>query len=169
MGAVYPQALASADGGSTASVAAGFPRTPESPVWTWARLNKWYGPLPHWARLRVPVLVAYGEEDERDNVPVAESVERLEAALREAEHPSYTIRVLSGSGHALWDPASNSHAPKLRGTILWTCSLRGSVSELAHDSSRHPRRRLKATAQPSGPPTSPHGPSTPPTGARDLR
>lgn len=110
----YALALEAAAGGSAASVAAGFPQTPESPVWTWARLNGWYDPVLHWTQLRVPVFVAYGEEDEGDNVPVSESVQRLEAALQATEHPDYTIRVYPGSGHALWDPASSQHAPKLR-------------------------------------------------------
>jgi pimeloyl-ACP methyl ester carboxylesterase len=115
----YAQALEAAEGGSAASVAAGFPQTQGSPVWTWARLNGWYDPLPHWIRLRIPILVAYGAEDEQDNVPVSESVRRLESALLPAEHPDFTIRVFPGSGHALWDPTSSQgHAPKLRDDLV---------------------------------------------------
>jgi pimeloyl-ACP methyl ester carboxylesterase len=92
----YAQALEAAEGGSAASVAAGFPQTQGSPAWTWARLN-----------------------GEQDNVPVSESVRRLESALLPAEHPDFTIRVFPGSGHALWDPTSSQgHAPKLRDDLV---------------------------------------------------
>ena len=114
----YARALEAARERPSADVAAGFPQTPDSPVWTWARLNGRYDPIPYWQHLDVPVLVVYGEEDEKDNVPVAESVERLRSALSASGHRDYTIRVFPGSGHALWDPASSPHAPRLREDFL---------------------------------------------------
>lgn len=112
----YVRALEAAGMGAAAEVAAGFPQTPESPVWTWARLNGTYDPLPYWVRVDRPILVVYGAEDEQDNVPVSKSVRRLEAALSTAETPDYTISVFPEAGHGLWDPASHhSHEPKLLG------------------------------------------------------
>ncbi|MBW3661327.1 MAG: serine hydrolase, partial [Gemmatimonadetes bacterium] len=102
--APYAAALEAAEGTPWAPVADGFPQTPDSPVWTWARLNGAYDPIPYWKRLDVPILVLYGEEDESDNVPVAESVRRLEAALEEAGHEDYRIRVIPGAGHGIWAP-----------------------------------------------------------------
>lgn len=111
----YAVALRQAEGSAIARIAAGFPQTPDSPVWSWARLNGYYDPIPHWAEVRVPILVAYGQEDEKDNVPVAESVRRLRSALAGAGHPDFTIRVFPGSGHGLWEPGhEHRHHPELR-------------------------------------------------------
>ncbi|MGH7572194.1 MAG: alpha/beta hydrolase family protein [Gemmatimonadota bacterium] len=96
----YAQAIESAEGKPWQEIAEGFPDSPQSPIWDWARLNGTYDPIPYWKDVDVPILVAYGEEDEDDNVPVAESVHRLEAAL--AGHDDATIRVFAGAGHALW-------------------------------------------------------------------
>ncbi|HUF12693.1 MAG TPA: serine hydrolase [Longimicrobiales bacterium] len=68
--------------------------------WGWWRGVREFDPLPHWSALDVPVFVAYGSEDEHDNVPVAESVRRLRVALAGRDE---TIRVLEGSGHAIGD------------------------------------------------------------------
>lgn len=110
----YAVALEAAGKGSAAAVAEGFPQASDSPVWTWARLNGSYDPLPFWVQVDRPILVAYGEEDERDNVPVLDSVRRLKAALGAGKKPNYTIRVFPDTGHGLWDPASrHSHEPTL--------------------------------------------------------
>lgn len=98
--APYAAALAAAEGTPWAEVAGGFPDSPESPIWSWVRLVGDFDPVSHWEDVDVPILVAYGEEDEADNVPVAQSVRRLEAAL--ADHGDATIRVFAGTGHALW-------------------------------------------------------------------
>ena len=55
-----------------------------------------------WRALDVPALVIYGAEDERDNVPVTKSVERLRVAdAADGEH-EIEIVVYSDSGHALY-------------------------------------------------------------------
>jgi dipeptidyl aminopeptidase/acylaminoacyl peptidase len=64
-----------------------------------------FDPVPLWAELARPVLVVYGAEDERDNVPVAESVRCLEA-LRAGGREGLDVRVYAGSGHALGDPVT---------------------------------------------------------------
>ncbi len=75
--------------------------------WRW----EWYGrlldfdPLPLWEALARPALILYGAEDEHDNVPVAESVARLER-LRAAGRTNLEFRVYAESGHALEDPAT---------------------------------------------------------------
>lgn len=69
------------------------------PVW-W-ELNGSWDPVPEWSRLEVPALVVYGAEDERDNVPVRRSVERLRAADRESPG-TIRIEVFPGLGHGLF-------------------------------------------------------------------
>jgi hypothetical protein len=99
--ASYSAALERALASSLAPVAAGFPQDRDSWVWEFWRQVGDFDPLESWERLRVPGLVLYGEEDERDNVPVAASVRRL-AGLGEGR--DLTVRVFPGSGHALFDP-----------------------------------------------------------------
>lgn len=96
--------------GSWASVARDFPASPDDWRWAWWRRVIDYDPLPHWRRIAVPAFIAYGELDENDNVPVAESVRRLEQAFRESGHrPNVVIRVFPNSGHALREPGTSVH------------------------------------------------------------
>lgn len=67
------------------------------------RKNGDYDPIPDWERMKCPVLIVYGALDERDNVPVKESVRRLEAA-RARGRVDMTIHVYPDSGHALYEP-----------------------------------------------------------------
>jgi hypothetical protein len=86
-------------------LAAGFPRDPSDWRWDWYERVIDFDPVPVWSELARPVLVVYGAEDERDNVPVARSVRRLEA-LRAGGRAGLDVRVYAGSGHALGDPAT---------------------------------------------------------------
>lgn len=86
-----------------AAIAEGFPATPEAPIWTFLRKVADFDPIPSWLLVDVPVFVAYGAEDERDNVPVAASVERLERAFAATGHDDHEILVLPGLGHGLID------------------------------------------------------------------
>lgn len=70
----------------------------------WWRKNGEFTPLPHWRRLELPTLVVYGAEDERDNVPVAASVARLQ----EARLPDLTVVVYPDSGHGLFEPGTRT-------------------------------------------------------------
>jgi pimeloyl-ACP methyl ester carboxylesterase len=68
----------------------------------WWATNGPIDPVEHWRALDVPALVVYGEDDERDNVPVRRSVERLKSlGLHNLD-----VWVFDGSGHALWEPES---------------------------------------------------------------
>ncbi|MGJ8536595.1 MAG: alpha/beta hydrolase family protein [Parasphingopyxis sp.] len=60
--------------------------------------NADYNPLEHWREWRGPFLIAFGAADEDDNVPVSESVARLDAVPAGAR-PEW--RVYPGVGHAL--------------------------------------------------------------------
>ena len=57
-----------------------------------------FDPLPHWRRVNVPVLAAFGEGDE--NVPVEESVKRL----RGLNNSHISIKVYPQGGHGIVDP-----------------------------------------------------------------
>jgi len=58
-----------------------------------------FEPNQYWADVTVPTFVAYGAWDENDNVPVEESVRRLEGL----DNPAIEVAVYPGAGHALED------------------------------------------------------------------
>jgi hypothetical protein len=96
-------------------IAAGFPAERDATIWTFLRRVFRFDPAPYWLQVDEPVFVAYGALDERDNVPVAESVRRLEAALEGREVP-WEVRVFEDSGHALYD--ARADGPRVRDDFL---------------------------------------------------
>lgn len=79
------------------------------PVW-WNQ-NGDVDPIPYWKQVEAPVLVLYGREDERDNVPVQASVDRLTTLKAESES-DITIHVFDGVGHGLTEPGSRKIQPE---------------------------------------------------------
>ena len=77
--------------------------------------NAGYDPLPHWASTEAPALVIYGSEDEFDNVPVKESVDRLESLAR--HRPQLEVRVFEGAGHGLMDAETRELLPDFLSAI----------------------------------------------------
>lgn len=79
-----------------------WPDSPNNWYWAFWRQNYDYDPVPHWKTVTedkaVPAFIAYGEEDEYDNVPVADSVRRLE---QNVESPLLAVHVYPGVGHSL--------------------------------------------------------------------
>lgn len=69
------------------------------PVW-WEK-NGDYDPIPYWQQLAVPGLIVYGEDDEKDNVPVKQCVKLFQEEL--AAKNNLTLQVYPRSGHALYD------------------------------------------------------------------
>jgi uncharacterized protein len=98
----YAAARAAAMAGGAKSVARGFPASQDAPIWTFLRKVGAYDPLPYWSVLEQPVFVGLGEHDEQDNVPVRESVRRIEYVFRGAGKQNYAVVVAPGVGHALW-------------------------------------------------------------------
>jgi dienelactone hydrolase len=87
--------------GAPPALASAFPTARDDWRWSWYPRVLDFDPLPLWKELALPCLVVYGAEDEHDNVPVRESVRRLDSLGRR----DLTVRVFAGSGHALDDPA----------------------------------------------------------------
>ncbi len=103
--------------GTARSVVVGFPGTPEDPTWTLLRKILMFDPMPYWACVEQPTLVVFGEEDEHDNVPVAESVRRLEHAFSATGKQNATIVVIPGAGHGFIEPGTMSLMPEFVSTI----------------------------------------------------
>ena len=70
----------------------------ESPAWKDTDLD--YNPVPLLERLRLPVLVVLGENDEL--TPAAETARITNAALRKAGNTDYTVREIPDATHGLW-------------------------------------------------------------------
>lgn len=73
----------------------------------WWEKNGDFDPIPYWTKLNIPIHIVYGKKDEDDNVPVSESVKRLEQAKEKSGNLHFTIKVYGDSGHAIENP----HAP----------------------------------------------------------
>jgi len=87
-----------------APAAMGFVTDPEDSFWVFWRKVGALDVAPVWARQRAPALFVYGAEDETDNVPVARTVERIEAIKANAKSGDVTVRVFPGLGHGLIEP-----------------------------------------------------------------
>ena len=75
-------------------------RVPAKDSWFWAfykRISN-YNAADHWAKVKVPALVIYGERDVL--VPVAPSIANIDRALNKAGNGDYTILVLPRASHA---------------------------------------------------------------------
>jgi len=83
---------------------ASWPSTTDDDYWTFWRLNHDFDPIPYWREIvderRIPAFIAYGELDEKNNVPVQASVKRLKAELVGG---TLTLRVYRNTGHSLMD------------------------------------------------------------------
>ncbi len=84
------------------------------PVW-WDK-NGDVDPIPYWERVRAPVLVLFGREDERDNVPVQTSVDRL-ASMKARSDSDITVQVFDGVGHGFREPGQQEIHPDVLQTL----------------------------------------------------
>src|SRR5262249_13578314 len=72
--------------------------------WTLAPRIASYDPAAYWRRVRAPVLLVYGEKDER--VPVQESIDKIQAALAAGGNKDVTTKVFTGVDHTFRFPPS---------------------------------------------------------------
>ena len=69
----------------------------QSRLFRWRNLD--FDPAPSWERIKVPVLAFFGD---RDNVvPVQQSVERIDRALKQARNADATIKVYPDADHII--------------------------------------------------------------------
>ena len=98
-------------------IAAGFPSSPDLPIWSFLRGVGSYDPIPYWIQVTEPTLVLYGEKDEQDNVPVAESVKRLKYAFGIVGKENYRIVVIPDAGHSFVDAKQRQLMPEFVKTL----------------------------------------------------
>jgi len=78
-------------------------------IWFFSPMFAQYRALEWWSRVRVPVLLIYGAEDQR--VPAAMSAARIAAALLNAGNGDVTVRILPGADHTFRLPPGPSGWP----------------------------------------------------------
>lgn len=76
----------------------------DSYYWAFSKAIATYDPSRYWANVHVPVLLLYGELDQR--VSVTESVRRIRTALRAANNRRVTIVVFPNADHTMRIAAS---------------------------------------------------------------
>ena len=88
--------------------------------WRFSKLFGQYDPLAWWAKIRVPILLIYGEQDQR--VPARESAARIAAAVqRQAPDVDLSVRILPGADHTFrlppgpggWPMTAPDYVPSL--------------------------------------------------------
>ncbi|HVT39460.1 MAG TPA: alpha/beta fold hydrolase, partial [Gemmatimonadaceae bacterium] len=75
------------------------PPASDNYYWTFSRSVAAFNPLRYWKRVDVPVLLTYGQRDER--VPVAPSIAGIRNALRRAGSRACRLRVFSSADHSM--------------------------------------------------------------------
>ncbi len=83
-----------------------FPTDPDNWRLAWWGMVGDVDPIATLAHSTVPALFIYGSDDEHDNVPVAESVGRLDSLRRARPDRAVDVQVFPGMGHTLVSPAS---------------------------------------------------------------
>ncbi len=63
-----------------------------------------FDPIPLWQTMAAPSLLVFGDEDK--NVPVPQSIRRLESTIKQTRQHNLTVKVFHGSGHGLREPGS---------------------------------------------------------------
>ena len=84
------------------------PGTPDHPYWQSIRQWYLYDPAPTLRQLRVPVLALFGELD--NNIVAAKNRAAWETALKAGGHRDYTLSILQGANHYLWEAKVGSNA-----------------------------------------------------------
>ena len=91
---------------------------------TWWKLNGDYDPVEYWKQVRVPVLTVYGEEDEKDNVPVRKSVTRLRKEIPKELNPDFVVRVFPQTGHNFFNQETKWFREDFLTLLIeWTSSV----------------------------------------------
>ena len=66
--------------------------------WWWTLVGN-YDPAPVWEKITIPVLNVDGELDQK--VPVAESLTRMDSALKKAGNKDFTLKVFAKADHSI--------------------------------------------------------------------
>ncbi len=82
--------------------AGSFPHSPDSWLWDWVQLNIGFNAMDYWPKLQQDVFIAYGSKDQDDNVPVYQSIYRLQKGFHAHGKENFTLEVYE-AGHAIYE------------------------------------------------------------------
>jgi hypothetical protein len=86
------------------------PPPPENFYWSFARRIAAYTPAAYWRQVKAPVLLLFGERDER--VPPVRSSRAIVAALHAGGNRNVTLRMFPGADHTFSLPTPKGGWPK---------------------------------------------------------
>jgi len=86
------------------------PPPPESSYWSFSRLIAGYDPAVYWRQVKAPVLLLFGEKDER--VPPDRSSRTIIAALHAGGNDDVTLKTFPDADHTFELPAKTGGWPK---------------------------------------------------------
>lgn len=103
------------------------PPAADNQYWRFSRAFAAYDPIDWWRRVRVPVLLVYGAEDQR--VPAAASAARIDSVLRAAGNTQVTVQIHPGADHTFrlrpgpsgWPVTAPDYVPRL---VSWLAQRR---------------------------------------------
>lgn len=94
--------FAELDSSSWSEFANTFPSSENIWVWDWIKLNIDFNPMNYWTKVKQDVFIAYGSKDQNDNMPVYESVYRLQKGFKSIKKENYQVNIYE-TGHAMYE------------------------------------------------------------------
>jgi dipeptidyl aminopeptidase/acylaminoacyl peptidase len=103
------------------------PPAADNQYWSFSRVFATYDPIDWWPRVKVPVLLVYGADDQR--VPAAASASRIGSALRVGGNTQLTVQMHPGADHTFrlrpgpsgWPVTAPDYVPSL---LSWLAQRR---------------------------------------------
>lgn len=115
--------FAELENSSWSAFAKTFPDDPNIWVWDWIKLNINFNPMNYWNQVEQDVFVAYGSKDQEDNMPVYESIYRLQNAFRTQAKKNYQLNIYD-TGHAMYeDDKAELRKEFLQDLLAWLKAL----------------------------------------------
>lgn len=109
----YAAAREEALSGPLAPVAQILPASPTALEWHWGRSFWTFDPATAWKETSAPVLMVFGEEDERDSIPVRDSPKYLQGTISANREAPFEAHVFPGLGHSLTDSGQRHLSPRV--------------------------------------------------------
>lgn len=111
--------FAELDSSSWSDFSKTFPSSKNIWVWDWIKLNINFNPMDFWTQVKQDIFVAYGSKDQNDNMPVYESVYRLQKGFKSLKKENYQINVYA-TGHAMYeDDKAELRSEFIQDLLVW--------------------------------------------------
>lgn len=96
-----------------------FPNNPDIWIWDWIKMNINFDPMEYWNNVKQDVFIAYGSKDQEDNMPVYESVYRLQNGFKNNNKTNYQLNIYQ-TGHSMYeDDKAELRKEFLNDLLMW--------------------------------------------------